>query len=135
VPQLEREGFKYEFDILEESVFVLLDTHRFSRIIQNLANNAMRYNPKGTLVAVSLTIQNDQVVIDFSDDGVGIPAHLTDNIFKPFVRVDDSRNSKTGGSGLGLSIAKKIAEAHGGNLTLHLNEIKGSTFRITIPTI
>jgi len=74
-------------------------------------------------------------VIDFSDDGIGIPVHLVDNIFKPFVRVDDSRNSKTGGSGLGLSIAKKIAEAHGGDMTLLLNEKKGSTFRITIPTI
>ncbi|HHW47476.1 MAG TPA: HAMP domain-containing histidine kinase [Clostridiaceae bacterium] len=135
VPQLEREGFKYEFDIIEESVFVLLDTDRFSRIIQNLANNAMRYNPKGTMIAVSLTVQNNQVVIDFSDDGIGIPAHLVDNIFKPFVRVDGSRNSKTGGSGLGLSIAKKIAEAHGGDLTLCLNENKGSTFRITIPKI
>jgi signal transduction histidine kinase len=135
VPQLEREGFKYEFDILEESVFVLLDTERFSRIIQNLANNAMRYNPKGTLVSVSLTVRNNRVVIDFSDDGIGIPDQLADSIFKPFVRVDDSRNSKTGGSGLGLSIAKKIAEAHGGDLTLCPGENKGSTFRLTIPTI
>ncbi|HHV72642.1 MAG TPA: HAMP domain-containing histidine kinase [Clostridia bacterium] len=135
VPQLEREGFRYEFDIMEESVFTLLDTNRFSRIIQNLANNVMQYNPQGTLVAVSLTVQNNQVVIDFSDDGIGIPAHLAVNIFNPFVRVDDSRNSKTGGSGLGLSIAKKIAEAHGGDLTLHPNENKGSTFRITIPVI
>jgi len=108
VPQLEREEFRYEFDILEESVYVMLDTDRFSRIIQNLANNALRYNPQGSLVTVSLSVQNNQAVIDFSDDGVGIPAHLADNIFKPFVRVDDSRNSKTGGSGLGLSIAKKL---------------------------
>ena len=135
VPQFEREGFKYEFDIPEESVFAVLDTDRFSRLIQNLANNAMRYNPKGTLVSVSLTVQNSQAVIDFSDDGIGIPAHLAENIFKPFVRVDDSRNSKTGGSGLGLSIAKKIAEAHGGDLKLCPGENKGSTFRITIPTI
>lgn len=135
VPQLERAGFEYEFDILEESVFVLLDTDRFGRIIQNLADNAVRYNPPGTLVTVSLTVQNHLVVIDFSDDGIGIPAHLVDHIFKPFVRVDDSRNSKTGGSGLGLSIAKRIAEAHGGDLTLYPGGNKGSTFRITAPTI
>jgi len=135
VPQLERAGFEYEFDILEESVFVLLDPDRFGRVIQNLADNAVRYNPPGTLVTVSLTAQNNQVVIDFSDDGIGIPAHLTDSIFKPFVRVDDSRSSKTGGSGLGLSIAKRIAEAHGGDLTLCAGGNKGSTFRITIPAI
>lgn len=135
VPQLEREGFKYEFNIPEDSVFVLMDTDRFNQIIQNLANNAMRYNPGGTLVTVSLTVQNNQVLIDFSDDGIGIPDHFASNIFKPFVRVDNSRNSKTGGSGLGLSIAKGIAEAHGGDLTLLPNKNKGSTFRITIPAI
>ena len=135
VPQLERQGFEYEFDIDENSVYVLLDTHRFSRILQNLADNALRYNPRGTQVTISLKVQNRQVVTDFRDDGVGIPAHLGDNIFKPFVRADESRNSQTGGSGLGLSIAKKIAQAHGGDLTLLLNEKKGSTFRIAIPTI
>lgn len=135
VPQLEREGFKYEFDIPEESVYVMLDKDQFIRIIQNLASNAIRYNPRGTQVSVSLKVQGSIVMIDFGDDGIGIPAHLADNIFKPFVRVDDSRNSKTGGSGLGLSIAKKIAEAHGGDLSLCLSEGKGSTFRITIPTI
>ncbi|MEN2777398.1 sensor histidine kinase [Acetivibrio clariflavus] len=135
VSQLESEGFEYEFNIPEDSVFVLLDTDRFNRIIQNLANNAMRYNPEGTLVTVSLAVQNHQVLIDFSDDGIGIPEHLASNIFKPFVRVDDSRNSKTGGSGLGLSIAKRIAQAHGGDLTLLPDKNKGSTFRITIPAI
>jgi len=134
VPVLEREGFRYEFGIIEESVFVMLDTGRFSRIIQNLANNAIRYNPRGTLVGISLTVQDGHAVIDFSDDGIGIPAHIADDIFKPFIRADDSRNSKTGGSGLGLSIAKKIAEAHRGDLTLFQNG-KGSTFRITIPII
>ena len=134
VPQLEREGFKYEFDIPEDSVFVMLDTDRFSRIIQNLANNAMRYNPKGTQVTVSLMIQDDKVLIDFSDDGIGIPDQLAAMIFKPFVRADDSRNSRTGGSSLGLSIARKIAKAHGGDLVL-LSGSGGSNFRITLPTV
>ena len=135
VPLLEREGFQYEFDICERNVFVLLDTDRFGRIMQNLAANALQYNPPGTLVAISLTAQNNQAVIDFGDNGIGIPDHLGDSIFKPFVRADDSRNSKTGGSGLGLSIAKKIAEAHGGDLILLPDRKKGSAFRITIPTV
>jgi len=135
VPQLERAGFEYEFDIPEESVFALVDTDRFGRIVQNLADNAMQHNPQGTTVAVSMTAQDHQAAIDFSDDGVGIPAHLAEDIFKPFVRTDESRGYKTGGSGLGLSIAKKIARAHGGDLTLRPGKNKGSTFRITIPTI
>jgi len=135
VPQLEQAGFKYEFDIPEESVFVMLDTDRFSRIIHNLASNALKYNPKGTTVTVSLSVSNNQAVIDFDDDGTGIPEHLAQDIFKPFVRADDSRSSETGGSGLGLSIAKKIAQAHGGDLILLETGKKGCKFRITIPVI
>jgi signal transduction histidine kinase len=135
VPQFEHAGFDYGFDIPDESVFAMLDTDRFGRIIQNLADNAVQHNPQGTTVTVRLTVQAHQAVIDFSDDGNGIPMQLADNIFKPFVRADDSRNSKTGGSGLGLSIAKKIAEAHGGDLTLRTDGNTGSTFRITVPTI
>lgn len=135
IPLLEHEGFEYQFDILEESVFVLLDTDRFGRIIQNLLDNTLRYNPPGTSVSVNLTVQNHNAVIDFSDNGIGIPAHLVNSIFKPFIRVDGSRNSQTGGSGLGLSIAKKIAEAHGGDLTLCSEGCNGSSFKIIIPTI
>ncbi|MDX9872873.1 MAG: HAMP domain-containing sensor histidine kinase [Clostridia bacterium] len=135
VPQLERAGFEYEFNIPEDSFYVMLDSGHFGRIIQNLADNAVRYNPSGTTLTVSLTVQNNEAVIEFSDDGVGIPAHLARDIFKPFVRADDSRNSETGGSGLGLSIAKKIAEAHGGGLTLFDGGNKGCAFRITLPTI
>jgi signal transduction histidine kinase len=135
VPQFEDAGFGYEFDIPEDSYHVMLDAGHFGRIIQNLADNAVRYNPKGTAIFLSLTVRDNIAVIDFSDDGVGIPGHLAQDIFKPFVRVDDSRSSETGGSGLGLSIAKKIAQSHGGDLTLLEDGGKGCTFRITIPVI
>lgn len=138
VPQLEDAGFKYAFDIPEipeEDVFAMLDTDRFGRILQNLSDNAVRYNPSGTTVTVGLEIGCHQAVIDFGDDGIGIPAYLKEDIFQPFVRADHSRNSQTGGSGLGLSIAKKIIQAHGGDLTLCSNRDKGSIFRITVPTI
>jgi signal transduction histidine kinase len=135
VPQLERTGFGYEFDIPDKIVYAMLDVHRFSRIFQNLVDNALRYNPQGTTIYIRLTEENEQAHIHFRDDGCGIPDHLAEDIFKPFVRVDDSRNYKTGGSGLGLSIAKKIAEAHDGDLTLCRGMGKGSTFILAIPTI
>jgi len=135
VPQLESAKFEYEFNIPEDSIYVMLDRERFARLIQNLTDNAVRYNPSGTTISVSLTVQNKIAVIDFSDDGIGIPKHLTQDIFKPFARADDSRSSETGGSGLGLSIAKKIAQAHGGDLILCEGVNKGCTFRITIPAI
>jgi signal transduction histidine kinase len=135
VPQLESAGFNYEFDIPEDSIYAMLDTAHFGRIIQNLADNAVRYNPAGTTVSVSLAASDETVAIDFSDDGIGIPSHLAQDIFKPFVRADDSRNPQTGGSGLGLSIAKKIAQAHGGDLALREDCKMGSAFRITIPKV
>lgn len=135
VPQWECAGFQYAFNIPEKNVLALLDRDKFGRLIQNLSDNAVRHNPPGTTITVNLTIQSPQAVIDFCDDGVGIPARLAQDIFKPFVRADHSGNSKTGGSGLGLSIAQKIAQAHGGDLALHSDENKGSTFRITLPTI
>lgn len=135
LPSFERAEFKYEFDIQEKSIYAMLDPDRFSRIFQNLADNAVRYNPKGTTVGVSLSALDEQAIILFQDNGCGIPNEFAEDIFKPFVRTDASHNSYTGGSGLGLSIAKKIAVAHGGDLTLHSSSGCGSTFIITLPLI
>lgn len=135
VPQLEHAGFLYEFEIPEERVFALLDADRFARIMQNLSDNVLRYQPSGTSVSLRLTVRDNQAVVDFHDDGKKISAQLAEGIFKPFIRGGDSRNSKTGGSGLGLSIGKKIAQAHGGDLSLYAGEERGNTFRLTVPTI
>ncbi|MGI6280315.1 MAG: sensor histidine kinase, partial [Acutalibacteraceae bacterium] len=134
VPQIESKGFNYKFDIPDKSIFVMLDYERFGRIIQNLADNALRYNPSGTTISVELA-ENDMIEIYFADDGIGISKDLTEDIFKPFVRADDARSFNNGGSGLGLSIAKKIANAHGGDLTLCQDGGQGSKFKITIPKI
>ena len=135
VPQLEQAGFGYEFEIPEKSVFALLDPGRFGRLIHNLASNSLRYNPPGTTVSVSLTASDGRAAITFRDDGVGIPEELKADIFKPFVRVDSTRNPETGGSGLGLSIAQRIAQAHGGELTLLSDGSQGSAFLVVLPTI
>lgn len=134
IPALERAEFKYEFNIPEKSYFVMLDLDRFGRMIQNLADNAIRYNPKGTKLEVSLHSEEGKAIIDFKDDGNGIPVNLAEDIFKPFVRADDSRNLAAG-SGLGLSIAKKIAVAHKGGLTLQSGAAQGCKFIISLPLI
>jgi len=135
IPQLECEGFTYEFDIPEKSIYVMLDVKHFERIFQNLAENTLRYNKPGTRVKVSLKEGSHAVKVLFADDGCGIPLGLAEDIFKPFVRADESRNSAMGGSGLGLSVAKKIARAHEGDLILERHVEKGCTFVLTIPTI
>lgn len=135
LPLLEKAGFQYEFDIPEKSLYAMIDTERLGRVFQNLSDNAVRYNKKGTKVSVSLSEHDGKAIILFSDNGCGIPKELSEDIFKPFVRVDSSRNSDSGGSGLGLAISKKIAQAHGGDLTLMDCEGQGCTFKITLPLI
>ena len=135
VPRLEEAGADFDFDIPEDSVPVMLDRERFGRIIHNLMDNAIRHNPPGTKMEVRLRAREGQALIEVSDDGVGIPDDLAQNIFKPFIRGDEARGAQTGGSGLGLSIARKIALAHGGGLELARGKDKGSTFLLTLPII
>jgi signal transduction histidine kinase len=134
LPMLEKAGFNYDFDIPEQAVYAMIDPMQMSRVFYNLADNAVRYNAKGTMVSVRLTMESDRIVILFTDNGVGIPSQLTDDIFRPFVRVDNSRNSETGGSGLGLSIAHKVIQAHGGSLTLKTDVTRGCEFKIVLPS-
>lgn len=133
IPALEEAGFDYDFEIPQEEIWVRLDVHRFQRIVQNLADNALRYNPKGTKVTVSLRQEGQEARVLFEDNGRGIPPLLAREIFKPFIRAEESRNSDSGGSGLGLSIARSIARAHGGDLTLDSDEGRGSRFLLSLP--
>lgn len=133
LPVLDQAGFKYEFNIPEEGPYAMIDVHQLNRVFENLVDNAIRYNPVGTTVNIELTVEGDQIYILFEDDGIGIPSSIVNDIFKPFVRGDNSRNSEKGGSGLGLSIAQRIAELHGGSLKLGEDNCKGSSFRIYLP--
>lgn len=135
LPEFEKAGFEYEFDIPEKAVFAMVDPEQMSRVFHNLADNAVRYNPEGTVISVSLHEKSDAADILFNDNGIGIPSEIAENVFKPFVRADSSRNSQTGGTGLGLAIAYKIVEAHGGRLILNTETNKGCNFIITIPKI
>jgi two-component system, OmpR family, sensor kinase len=73
------------------------------------------------------------VVVRVVDDGPGIPESDLGNLFEPFFRVDRSRSRKTGGYGLGLSICRRIVEAHGGTITADNNERRGARFTLTLP--
>lgn len=135
LPALEQAGFGYEFNIPDEPLYSFIDTDQMSRAFHNLAGNALRYNPKGTVISVSVSEEAGSITILFKDNGIGIPAHLAEEVFKPFVRVDSSRNPKTGGTGLGLSIARKIIESHGGSIVLDTSVKPGCTFRITLAKV
>jgi two-component system osmolarity sensor histidine kinase EnvZ len=102
----------------------------FRRCIGNLIANASRY---GSNVQVGLAAADHGVEITIDDDGPGIPAELREDVFKPFFRLESSRNPETGGVGLGLSIARDVVRRHGGELTLDDAPAGGLRARIRLP--
>jgi signal transduction histidine kinase len=100
------------------------------RAMRNLIANAVRY---GGSAEVTLARDDTQVVLIVADDGPGLPADQLERVFDPFVRLEGSRNRATGGSGLGLSIARNIARAHGGDVVLENRDDGGAAARLTLP--
>ena len=102
----------------------------FSRLVANIIGNAFRYAGK---VEVSATHARNSLLIVIDDDGPGIPADKREDVFKPFVRLDEARNQDATGTGLGLSIARDIARSHGGDITLEDSPLGGLRAIIRVP--
>ncbi len=116
-----------------DQVTVLGDADRLKQLFLNLVENAVKYTAPGGAVRLSLSKKEDWAFFEVSDTGVGIPPENLPHIFDRFYRVDKSRARAQGGSGLGLSIAKWIAQAHGGAIRVSSQVGEGTTFRVTLP--
>ncbi len=103
------------------------------RIVLNLAENANRYSPAESAVAVSVGVTHSQARVTVRDRGCGIGAADLPHIFKPFYRADPARARDTGGTGLGLAIADQVARAHGGRLEVESAPGRGSLFTLWLP--
>lgn len=114
---VEEKGMEFEISIPEEVHMVSLDRVQFSRVIVNIINNAIKHNAEGTTISLEMKQEKDGIQVIVSDNGGLIPTFLAENIFEPFSMGDASRTAQRG-SGLGLSIAKKIVEMHGWTLEL-----------------
>lgn len=111
---IEEAGMDFEVRIPEEPYYINADSIQLSRVVTNLLNNAIRHNPKGTTITLSMKEEAAGVMVVVADDGNTIPDDISGHIFEPFAKGDSSRRS--GGSGLGLSIAKKVIDMHGWDL-------------------
>ncbi|OLB74815.1 MAG: two-component sensor histidine kinase [Alphaproteobacteria bacterium 13_2_20CM_2_64_7] len=102
----------------------------FKRCLANLVSNAARHAP-----SISITGHRDHrwLTVTVDDDGPGIAAHLREEVFKPFLRLDDARNQDEGGTGLGLAIARDIARSHGGDITLSDSPLGGLRATVRVP--
>lgn len=111
-----------------------VDPVRFRQAIGNLVVNAVKYTPASGRIRVTAIALGDRVSVSVADTGPGIPTDDLDHVFDRFWRAEKSRNRETGGSGLGLSIARKLVEAHGGTASATSVVGVGSVFTLTWPT-
>jgi heavy metal sensor kinase len=109
------------------------DAGALRRALVNLVDNAVKYTPAGGSVEVSVARRAGDAVVLVEDTGIGIAAEDAARIFEPFVRLDTARSRDTGGSGLGLSIARGVAEAHGGSIEFEPRPGGGSRFLLRLP--
>ncbi len=119
-------------DIVLDLPLAYADCDRLKQILINLVSNAITYTPKGQ-VTLRVGLVNDRLWIAIEDTGIGIAPENIPKIFERFWRADPSRNSNTGGSGIGLAITKRLLELHGSTLEVKSQLGKGSTFKFSLP--
>lgn len=112
-----------------------IDEVKFSLVITNLVENAIKYNKEDGWVKVTLDADHKFFYLKVADSGIGIPAELKDRVFERFYRVDKARSRETGGTGLGLAITKSVLQIHHGAIRVDSVEGEGSTFMVRIPLI
>lgn len=116
----------------EPGMSAMVDAALITRLLQNLIDNAVQYGKPDGHVWVSLRREREEVLLSVRDDGMGIPEDQQEKIWQRFYQVDPSRSAKSG-AGLGLSMVQKIAQAHGGYMTLQSAPGAGSTFTLHLP--
>ncbi len=137
-------SYKLEFDQIKQklviekpipNVKISIDKHRIDQVFDNIIKNAREFMDEDGTVKVSFDVEDDYLVVNIADNGVGIKEEDQKNIFEKFYRGEKSRNRQFGGTGLGLAICKEIIEAHNGEIGVDSKPMKGSTFYFRLPII
>lgn len=134
-PHLESAGLRLELRLPETPLQVAGDRDGLSQVLLNLLSNAEKYAASGGVVELEAQSVGEQIVVTVSDRGPGVPSGLGERIFEKFFRADDALNSGVQGTGLGLTLARQIARAHGGDLACAPRNGGGSCFTLTLPIL
>ena len=125
----ERRGLTASVNVIGDPTIVAR-LASMKRLMANLVGNAQRY---GSKLEFSVINNGDFIIIHIDDDGPGIPVERREDAFRPFYRLDESRNQDTANSGLGLAIARDIARSHGGDIQLDRSPLGGLRATVTLP--
>lgn len=133
-PQFQDKNVTLDVELPQTLPPVLIDKDRIFQVLINLLGNALQYTPEGGKVSLVVQQSGDEILVKIKDTGIGIPAEHLQHLFTRFYRVDKSRSRAGGGSGIGLTIAKHLVEAHGGHIWAESDGSgKGSTFSFSLP--
>jgi signal transduction histidine kinase len=131
--QAEHKEIKLAFDLPPKLPVIGGDRDKIVLALHNLVGNAIKYTPAGGEVKVSVREEGPSLVVDVADNGIGIKAEECELIFDKFYRAKDKRIAGITGSGLGLALAREVARLHGGDITVHSQVDKGTTFSLLLP--
>jgi signal transduction histidine kinase len=131
--QIQQHGFAFEENICADIPPLSVDREAIARSLLNLVNNALKYSKDQKYIGVRLYRSNGSVNLEVCDHGIGIPANEQEKIFEKFYRCGDPLVHNVKGSGLGLSLVRHIARAHGGDVLVESAPEKGSKFTIALP--
>jgi two-component system phosphate regulon sensor histidine kinase PhoR len=132
-PTAERKHQSLRLDVPKDLPPIKGNADYLERAVSNLIDNATKYTPDGGTIRVAAHANGENVTVEVTDNGIGIPRDDIPRIFERFYRVDRSRSREMGGTGLGLSIVKHVAQVHGGTIEVDSTPGRGSTFRLTLP--
>jgi two-component system sensor histidine kinase BaeS len=132
--QAQEKKIEIRSDLPADLPSVLADQDRITQVLTNLVGNALQYTPAGGKITILARLHQDEVQVSVMDTGIGIPAGHLPHLFTRFYRVDKSRSRQSGGgSGIGLTIARHLVEAHGGRIWAESKgDAQGSTFTFTL---
>lgn len=132
--QFEEKNLQLDIEVEPNLPQILIDKDRIIQVLTNLVGNALQYTPSGGRVVIKVHRENADLLFSISDTGIGISTEQLPNIFNRFYRTDKSRARASGGSGIGLTIARALVKAHQGRIWAESDgEGKGSTFSFLLP--
>jgi signal transduction histidine kinase/ActR/RegA family two-component response regulator len=135
-PYIDLHGHELQIDLPDRPVFLNGDATRLAQILSNLLNNAAKYTNRGGRVSLKATVEDHTLTVVVADTGIGIAPDMLDTVFEMFVQVDSTLERSTAGLGVGLSLARKLVELHGGAIEAHsAGPGHGSQFVVRLPIV
>jgi CheY-like chemotaxis protein/anti-sigma regulatory factor (Ser/Thr protein kinase) len=131
---IEAAGHEFELHLPDEALYLDADPTRLAQVVGNLLTNAAKYTPSGGKICLHVRRDADQVVVEVTDTGEGIPAEMIPKVFELFTQVGHTLDRSQGGLGIGLALVKQLVDMHGGTVTaVSRGAGQGSTFSVRLP--